>query len=238
MRRLRTWGCFSLVKTQVIQVHLENTRVCQIWRPCVTVLKAEHCQTKISVVLMLYHGVFAMFVIQCRTLTSIVLFMFSLCLHWFGQLILDDFLRSSLYERARWGPITVFVIDLIHSMRMPRIHGSTVRHFEILVTFMHVLHFCCLNRLFFNLYPLRTQVTCKGSDGVSYSDNRCTTGEPPLRSRVCGTGICACEACSWVRMRKPWNQIGGPIIVSTPDIKHDKISLIRCNWCRLVPSYL
>lgn len=36
-------------------------------------------------------------------------------------------------------------------------------------------------------------VTCKGSDGVSYSDNRCTTGEPPLRSRVCGTGICACE---------------------------------------------
>lgn len=36
-------------------------------------------------------------------------------------------------------------------------------------------------------------VTCKGSDGVSYSDNRCTTGDPPVRSRICGTGICACE---------------------------------------------
>eukprot|EP00439_Symbiodinium_sp_Y106_P050068 s262_g6.t1 len=30
-------------------------------------------------------------------------------------------------------------------------------------------------------------------DGVSYSDNRCTTGEPPARSRACGTSICACQ---------------------------------------------
>ena len=29
---------------------------------------------------------------------------------------------------------------------------------------------------------------------MSYSDNRCTTGEPPARSRACGTSICACQA--------------------------------------------
>ncbi|CAK9097930.1 unnamed protein product [Durusdinium trenchii] len=42
-------------------------------------------------------------------------------------------------------------------------------------------------------------VVCKGSDGVSYSDHRCTTGDAPVRVRDCGTSICNCEgglACS------------------------------------------
>ncbi|CAJ1451951.1 unnamed protein product [Effrenium voratum] len=42
-------------------------------------------------------------------------------------------------------------------------------------------------------------VDCKGSDGVSYSDIRCSTDPAPARSRACGTSICACQgglACS------------------------------------------
>ncbi|CAE8691086.1 unnamed protein product [Polarella glacialis] len=37
------------------------------------------------------------------------------------------------------------------------------------------------------------QVTCMGSDGVSYSDGRCAIGTPPERTRECGQASCACQ---------------------------------------------
>ena len=111
----------------------------------------------------------------CNPMPKFDQYSLTLRLHRFRRLILNDFLCSFLYKQARWGQFvhSPSVLPSIGPCASTSISEATLKN-----------HQKCLC----------AQVTCKGSDGVSYSDNRCTTGEPPARSRICGTGICACEA--------------------------------------------
>ena len=110
----------------------------------------------------------------CNPMPKLDQYCFILRLHRFRRLILNDFLCPFLYEQARWGQFvhSPFVLPPVGPCASTSISEPTQKPTQCLCA----------------------QVTCKGSDGVSYSDNRCTTGEPPARSRICGTGICACEA--------------------------------------------